>query len=369
MPAKVVFLRSKSPAGIEPRVDKEARALASAGYAVDVVLWDRALEHPAREPRSGYVIHRVRIRAPEGRPGLLLRMPLWWLSAWQLLKDLRPDVVHAVDLDCFLPALAAKRWLGAALVYDIFDFYAPMIAVRLPSVIREAMTRLERRLALRADLVILPDASRAEFFGERPPSRIVEIMNVPEERPVTTRPHALFTVFYGGQIARDRGIPELVRACEAVGARLVVAGHGPDERVLVPYVESSPAAEFIGNLSYDEVLSWTASSDVIAALYDPALPNNRRASPNKLYEAMMLSKPVLTNEGILVGDFVKDEGLGAVARYGDVDSVRQALEGLMLSPDACKEMGARGRRLYESRFRWDVMRDRLVSAYRDLRRG
>ncbi len=369
MAAKVVFLRSKSPAGVEPRIDKEARALAGAGYEVHVILWDRTLEHAAREERGGYSIHRVRIRAPEGRPGLLLKMPRWWLASWRMIRGLKPDVVHTVDLDSFLPGLAAKRWLGSKLVYDIFDFYAPMIAVNLPRRIREALTRVERRLARDADLVILPDIVRADFFGSSRPPPIVEIMNVPEERIVQPKPQKRFTVFYGGQIARDRGIPELVRACEALGVRLVVAGHGPDEAAVVPYVQSSPAAEFVGNLPYEEVLSWTASCDVIAALYDPSIPNNRRASPNKLYEAMMLSKPLLTNEGILVGNFVRREGLGAVARYGDADSLRKALEQLMLSPQSCAEMGARGRRLYEERFRWETMRARLLAAYRELLGG
>ena len=51
MARRVLFLRSKSPAGIEPRLDREARALAGAGYEVRVYLWDRRLEHPRLEKR------------------------------------------------------------------------------------------------------------------------------------------------------------------------------------------------------------------------------------------------------------------------------------------------------------------------------
>ncbi len=369
MTAKVAFLRSKSPAGIEPRLDKEARALADAGYDVHVVLWDRGLEHPEEESRSGYRIRRVRLRAPEGRPGLVLRMPRWWLRAWRILEEIRPEAVHAVDLDSFVPAFLARRAFGSRLVYDIFDFYGGMIALPLPPRIRQVLAGLERQAALRADLVVLPDMARAAFFGDRRPARIVEVMNVPEERAVVPKPQKLFTVFYGGQIARDRGIRELVAACEAAGARLVVAGHGPDEAALVPVVESSPAAIFLGNLPYDEVLTWTASCDVVAALYDPAIPNNRLASPNKVFEAMMLAKPVLTNEGIALADLVRRERIGAVARYGDAASVGKSLEELMLSPAGCVEMGSRGRRLYEERYRWDAQRGRLVAAYRDLLGG
>lgn len=366
MTARIVFLRSKGPAGIEPRIDKEARALADAGYDVHVVLWDRKLEFPAEEARGVYRIHRVQIRAPEGRPELLLKMPRWWLAGWMLVRDLQPDAVHAIDLDTLPIASAARTSFGVKLVYDIFDFYAPMIALDLHPWLREFLSRAERRAARSADLVILPVLARLEFFGEEEPQRIVEIMNVPEDRTVSPKPQESFTVFYGGQIARDRGLGELVQACEAAGAHLVVAGHGPDEATLVPLIQSSPTAQYLGTLPYEEVLQWTASCDVVAALYDPAIPNNLWTSPNKLFEAMMLKKPVLTNEGTILGEFVQEQGLGAVALYGDGGSVRQALEGLMASPEARSRMGARGRRLYEERFRWDTMRDRLVAAYREL---
>lgn len=351
---------------MEPRIDKEARALAAAGYDVHLILWDRTLEHPKEERRGDYTIHRIQIRAPEGRAGLVLKMPRWWRRVRRELVALRPDAIHAIDLDALVPVLRANAALRAKVVYDVFDFYAPMIARNIPRWLRRYLANQERRLALRADLVILPDMGRAEFFGSSRPQRLVEVMNVPEERSVAPRPHALFTVFYGGQIARDRGIAELVRACEQTNARFVVAGHGPDEASLVPLVESSPVAQFLGPLPYDEVLTWTASSDVVAALYDPRLDNNRRASPNKLFEAMMLCKPVLTNEGTSLGEFVAREGVGVVARYGDVDSIRSALERLMLSPQESEAMGRRGRALYENGFRWEVMRDRLVSAYRGL---
>lgn len=369
MGRKVVFLRSKSHGGVEPRIDKEARALSEAGYEVHVLLWDRELAHPPEEPRSGYAIHRFRCRAPEGRAGLLLRMPQWWRFVRRRLVELRPDVIHAIDLDTLWPALRANRAIGAKIVYDIFDFYSPMIARRIPGWLRTYLANLERRVALRADLVILPDLSRLEFFGSHRPRRVVEVMNVPEDLAVPRGPSDRFTVFYAGQIARDRGIPELVRACEQTGARLLVAGHGPDEATLLPLVESSPAAQFLGNLSYQDVIRSTASSDVVAALYDPAVPNNQKASPNKLFEAMMLAKPVLTNEGTTLGEFVARERVGAVARYGDLESIRKELERLMLSPEECERMGARGRRLYEAGFRWDVMRDRLLTAYRLLEEG
>ena len=66
MPARVVFVRSKSPAGIEPRLAKEATSLARAGYEVHAILWDRTRSFPPREIRDGIRIHRYHLQAPEG---------------------------------------------------------------------------------------------------------------------------------------------------------------------------------------------------------------------------------------------------------------------------------------------------------------
>ncbi len=369
MAARVVFLRSKSPAGIEPRIVKEASSLVRAGHEVHVVLWDRTRSFPAEETVDGISIHRYQRPAPEGRLGLVRRLPGWWLYAARQAARLRPDVVHSIDFDTAWPAQVAARLTGAAIVYDIFDFYSEMILLDLPRFLRRFLARAERRMVRRADLVILPDLRRQEQFEGVQPRRLVEVLNVPEDRPVAATPAKDFTLFYGGMIAKDRGLVDLLVACEATGAKFVVAGHGPDEEVLLPQLESSPVCLYLGTVPYDEVLKRTASSHAVAALYDPTVPNNRLAAPNKLYEAMMLSKPVLTNEGIALADLVRKAGIGVVATYGDPPSVQKVLEDLMLHPAECEAMGQRGRRLFEERYRWSIQAERLVAAYRSVLGG
>ena len=366
MPARVVFVRSKSPAGMEPRLAKEATSLARAGYEVHAILWDRTRSFPAREIRDGIRIHRYRLAAPEGTPGLARRLPRWQWFVLRKAARLRPDVIHAVDLDTAWASRAAAHITGARLVYDVFDFYADMITADVPLKLRERLAVAERRMIERADLVIVPDLRRrAQFRGARP-QKIVEIMNVPEDRPIPTKPDSEFTVFYGGMIAKDRGLLDLLAACESTGARLIVAGHGPDEAALLPHLESSPASMFLGTVPYDEVLRRTAASHVVAALYDPNVPNNRFAAPNKVFEAMMCAKPVITSDGIAIADLVRSVGCGVVVPYGDRAALQRALEQLMLSPAECDRLGARGRAAFESGYQWKAMEARLVGAYGTL---
>ena len=363
---RIAMVRSKSPAGIEPRVEKEASALAKAGHEVHVLLWDRRLEHEAEERRGGFTIYRCRVRAPEGQIGLVPRMAEWWRWECRTLFRLRPDAVHACDFDTALPAVLYSTLQGKRFIYDVFDFYAYMIAQPLGPGTRGILAGLERSVARRADLVILADRARAGQLGSRFDGRMEEIMNVPEEIIINEPQEAEFTVFYGGMISEERGLRQLVEATRLAGVKLVVAGHGADEAVLVPLFQRSPHVRFLGNVPYAEVLKWSARCQLIAALYDPALPNNRLASPNKLFEAMMLSRPVVTNDDIRPAEVVREIGCGAIVRYGDATALAGALRHLVSNPAAGREMGSRGREAYEDRFKWSIMEKRLAAAYASL---
>jgi len=164
----------------------------------------------------------------------------------------------------------------------------------------------------------------------------------------------------------DANIRPWVMAAEDSGARLLVAGHGPDEATLLPRIESSPAARFLGNVPYEEVLDWTAMADAVVALYDPAIPGNRLASPNKLFEAMMFGKPVIVSDGTRMAEIVRTQGCGLIVTYGDRKALQSALERLMLSPEDTAVMGARGRAAYAANYTWAAMSNRLVKAYAEL---
>ena len=225
---RIVMVRSKSPAGIEPRLEREAAALARAGHQVDVLLWDRKLEFHEEEEHASFSIHRCRVPAPEGHLGLLPQLMRWWLWEIRTLLRLGPDVVHSCDLDTTIPALAFCRLRNRRFVYDIFDFYAYMIAQPLGTRTREVLARTERYVARRADLVILPDKSRVRQLGDGFSRPVVEVMNVPEQVEIKEQEEREFTVLYAGMISEERGLRQLVEATRLAGVNLVVAGHGSD---------------------------------------------------------------------------------------------------------------------------------------------
>ena len=87
----------------DPRVHKEARALIDGGHEVTVAAWDRQRARPPREVVEGVRLHRVRTGRVGGQLALVLNYPLFLLRCLAAAREVRPEIVHAHDLDT-LPA-------------------------------------------------------------------------------------------------------------------------------------------------------------------------------------------------------------------------------------------------------------------------
>src|SRR5690606_28259584 len=115
-----------------------------------------------------------------------------------------------------------------------------------------------------------------------------------------------------------------------------------------------------------EILARTLGADLLIALYDPRVPNNRYASPNKLFEAMLCGKPIVVNGGTSMTSIVPDSGCGMVVPYGDSESFREAILLLKGDPALRTRLGRIARVAYDTLCRWGIREVRLVAAHRDL---
>ena len=147
---------------------------------------------------------------------------------------------------------------------------------------------------------------------------------------------------------------------------LTIAGTGPGREGLQERGGNSGKVELLGFLGYEEVIRRTRSADLLFRFSDPALYETRRASPNKVFEAMMCAKPILVSGGSAMARRVERERCGLVVPYGDVGAIRDAVIRLRADPVLCEELGANGRKAYVERYAWALMEERLGSAYREL---
>jgi glycosyltransferase involved in cell wall biosynthesis len=370
----ILILRS-NPIEPDPRVEKTARTLTRLGYQVTCLGWDRSGKMPKQQDRQGVNVLRIRIRAQYGSGLMNLPALLAWqlgLLWWLLTRSHKYQIIHACDFDTIIPALICQKMLKVRVVYDIFDFYADHLR-RTPDFIKGIIRWLDYRAISLADGVILADDARQDQISGSRPKVLVSIYNSPEDinfdssNELILDPNFEFHITYVGLLQVERGLCEMIRILRRHSEwHLDLAGFGGDEKQIVDCIASLPNITWHGRVDYQKALVISKQADVLFATYDPAIPNHRYASPNKVFEAMMLGKPVIVAENTNVDRIIKEMDCGISIKYGDETALEAALTLLATNRPYRETLGKNARRAYEEVFGWHNMQIRLKDLYSQI---
>lgn len=375
MKSRVVICRS-NPVAPDPRVEKIARALSADGYVVTAVGWDRTGKLPRDQAQDGLRIHRLSIPARYGTGLMNLPALLAWqfgLLWWLVTHRGAYQVIHACDFDTIIPALVCKRLWKTPVIYDIFDFYADHLR-RTPALLKKAIRRVDYWAIHQADGVILVDDARVEQIRGSNPRACISVYNSPEDaapeassEPLPQSPGASqssLRIAYVGLLQVERGLFEMIDVLRRhPDWHLDLAGFGGDEERIVAMIETMPNVAWHGRVSYERAISLSRQADVLFATYDPAIPNHRYSSPNKIFEAMMLGKPVIVAENTNMDRMIRDAHCGIIVKYGDTSALENALALLAEDSDLRLTLGENARRAYDDVYSWQKMGARLKDFY------
>ena len=83
---------------------------------------------------------------------------------------------------------------------------------------------------------------------------------------------------------------------------------------------------------------------------------------NKIFEAMMLGKPVIVAKNTNIDVLIDRLGCGVVVDYNNPDKIEAGLK--LLEQGELREMlGKAGRSAYENEYSWQKMEERLLELY------
>jgi|LSQX01.1.fsa_nt_gb glycosyltransferase involved in cell wall biosynthesis len=377
MMSAVVILRSNA-VDPDPRVEKVARWLHEEGWKVTIIAWDRERSSPRIEKRPYALIHRIHI---PGRYGAGFRNLLALLS-WNLLLAVKLFITprhfshfHACDFDTILPAYLVGKLTRKRVVYDIFDFYADELLNRVPRPLVNCIRYIDFWIMGQIDAVIIVDDLRRAQIQGALPKQLEVIYNVPE--PIEdieygknlSHPYKI-CIAHVGILQKERGLLEAIE----VMARhpewhLILGGFGGDEELIKEKAKKNPNVRFVGRIPYHETLRIYSDSDIILATYDPTIPNHRYSSPNKLFEAMMLGKPIVVARGTGVDKTVERFNLGFVVDYGNLHQLEKVFAEVESWNALRKEdFALRSKAVYDQFFSARTMRKRLLNLYNRIGR-
>lgn len=365
---KVIIVRTTA-VDPDPRVMKTAFWLSEAGHNVRVIAWDREGTGSPIEMAKEVTVERCRFKGSHGA-GIKNISGITSFNSYVLrrLFKLRPDIVHACDLDTLLPALIYKKIKGKKVVYDIFDFYSES---RQVGRLKRIINKLERWALTKCDRIIIVHEKRIEQLepiADSVRKKIAVIYNTPEEKPIKTDEIKFPYICYVGVLHPDRGIEYIIKVINQIPEiRFQYAGYGPLEEELALLSSNVGNVRFSGRVDYDTALQLEGGAMAIIAFYDPrAGGNNLYAAPNKLFEALMLGKPLITSEGTLLADIVKSADIGYVIPFGDENALRDTLIHIKDNPLEAGQKGQRARYLYETQYSAEIAKKRLWKIYSDL---
>jgi glycosyltransferase involved in cell wall biosynthesis len=285
---------------------------------------------------------------------------------WQLIRKLRPDLLHLHTFQAGFLARLAGRILRIPSVYTIHAWlYGTAAVSRFSSALSGPCERLAARWCERIITVSRAGARVARGHRIGSPSKLVTIHNglpdcseqarlSPTETPVIT----MVARFIEG---KDHDLLLRAFARTPKGPRLRLVGDGPTRasvESLAHELGIQEQVDFLGNR--DDVASLLATSDVFV------LASRSEMLPISILEAMRAGLPVIASDVGGVGEAVTHNENGFLVPSGSVSALAQALTDLTNDYALRLRMGQAGRQRFTRQFLSSSMQERTRCIYWDV---
>lgn len=378
------------------RVEKVCKAMTDADYEVRLVCRNKKMS-PEYEWLGNLHIHRLscpikheKINEAISFPFFL--NPLWISKVFHIARFKKVDALLVRDLPLCLTAVLVGKALGIPIILDMAENYPEMmrdlwkwkgfkmqnILIRNPLLVK-LIELLSIKLVDHIVVVVKESAERLIRLGV-PPTKITIVMNTPlldrknsaitkGDEVVSVTEKTEFRVVYLGLLEDPRGIGTAIEAMKTVRKRaqnckLIIIGDGNDAknfRELTRSLNLEDVVIFMGWMQYENALRYVSACDVgLVPHYAVASWNS--TIPNKLFDYMSLSKPVIVSDALPTKRIIEEEGCGLVFESRNPQSLASCIIKLYEDKTLCSELALRGREAIEKKYNWEHEAEKLMDA-------
>jgi glycosyltransferase involved in cell wall biosynthesis len=378
----------------DPRVQREALALARAGYEVKILFPESYEPRIADSPIDWGP--GISFRAlDEARQNYIFVYP--WIFDNEFVKKIceeKPFAIHCHDLTTCLVGLAAAAKLGCYCVCDFHEWYSENVSwdgvknawAPHPLLKRRIYQALERLVTRRADLVITvcdsiahdiskelaPRGRRIHVVRNIPHIEAVDPANAPDLKKELGLGDDKFLLLWSGGIGPSRLIEPIIEAVARVPECYFA--------IRTPYwgAFGKPYEDLAASLGIaDRIIRLppVASIDVVKAAVGAdagiwSLPNISRnfyyALGNKVFEYLAAGLPILVANFPEPSRLVREHQVGEIFDPYDPASIAAAIERLRVDPDRRAELASNVQRALIA-IDADKEWQRLVALYDQMR--
>lgn len=288
---------------------------------------------------------------------LFLFYLLWMIAVFiRCVFSDKSKLIIAIDFDSAFPVYLASKLRGHKYIYEVYDDFA--IRYKFPTFIKRMISFIDHKIMDKSSCVVHVDENRVLYKN----CKWIVIENTPNDifngkERTYDNIEMKFAVI--GYLSNQRGVESIYN----------FALNNPDVKFLVVgrFLEISNYDKYKA-LSNIELFNFMPQYDLhkllqnccgIFSLYDPSVEINRLAASNKVYDAMMLGIPVITNKEVVNSAFIKNNNFGYVINY-NYDDTWNCLNSNGFINNAIKK-GTKGRSIYLQNFQFEkIVRDRFL---------
>lgn len=364
----------------DPRVEREARSLLSAGYRVTIIAWDREAKRPAHETQNGLDIIRVHtVRSAYGSGWRqLFYLPRFWQAAIRLTTQLQPDAIHCHDLDTLYIGRTIKRRLHIPLIYDAHEHYPALMSLYLPRPFITALTHWEKWLLKNADHIFTASTVLQDELQTQTAAPVqtlgnyanTHIFTPPIAQQTTHQQHNLppdqLIVAFIAKFSRNRRILPFVQAAAHLPhVAFHLWGDGIQRAEIEAEAQKYNNVTWHGWANPADLPKLFQAVDVIYYALRLDYPGAIYNAPNTLSQAMSTATPIIANNVGDLGRIITATNCGLLLDEPTPEAIAHAITQLQ-DPELRQQLGQNGRRSAEQTYNDAHNRDIIVSAYQNL---
>ncbi len=366
MPSKIAHLTSAHPRYDTRIFIKECTSLADAKYHVSLVVADGGGD----EIKNG--VHFVDVGEKEGNR--FTRMTKTVRKVYKKAIELDADVYHLHDPELIPIGLKLKK-KGKIIIFDAHEDLPNQLLEKsylnkfLLKILSKIATRYESYSTKKFDAIITATPFiRDKFLAYNP--KTIDINNFPKlsEFPPYIQTNRNNTIVYIGEIARVRGIKEIVKALQYTPqVRLNLGGNFCESDVeadVKSYPQWNQVNElgFLNRLEVSQILSQSTAGLVTlhpTRSYIDSLPV-------KMFEYMASSLPIIASDFPLWRSIIEKAQCGICVDPLDPYAISEAINWILSHPSEAHLMGQNGLRAVQEKYNWEQEEKKLLALYSTL---
>ncbi len=380
------------------RVEREARDLIRDGHRV-FLMARRGPGQAKQEDVDG--VHVIRMWLPFQKTKAVADFIYFFFQRYFIFFQIlaarckyKIDVLHVHDLPYAFATTLAGKILRIPVVFDMHEHFTVMLKMSFEAKVYRkfkpfafvllGLLRIEERIACRwARKVIIVAEEHIErvrslgVAGEN----IVVITNTEDidhfsgfaiDESLLEQFKDEFVILYVGVFSPHRGLDTAVGAMPAVlkeipNARLLLVGDGNNRAEIEQLSEQMGLCEkvtFTGQQPFEKLPTYIQLC-AVGIIPHISTPHIETTMPNKIFQFMMLGKPVVVSSTKPMMRIVNDAECGLIFEVQNPQSLAEVIIQLR-DEQMCKRLGENGKRAVHDRYNWQLTVKALLQLYRQM---